>query len=147
MTSWTPDLTRRSGPRYRALADALADDVAGGRLAARARPPTAPATAPPPGGPVRAAGPRGPARGPHGAQQALSIALAALAAPGDLVLTEALTYPLFRTLAGLLHLKIQGLPMDDQGLKPEAFEAVCRAGAPRFLYCIPTIQNPTVSIM
>ena len=40
MTSWTPDLTRRSGPRYRALADALADDVAGGRLAAGARLPT-----------------------------------------------------------------------------------------------------------
>ena len=40
MTNWTPDLSGRNGPRYRAIADALAEDVRGGRLAAGTRLPT-----------------------------------------------------------------------------------------------------------
>jgi DNA-binding transcriptional MocR family regulator len=40
MTSWMPDLTAHNGPRYRALADALAADVRDGRLAAGTRLPT-----------------------------------------------------------------------------------------------------------
>src|SRR5213593_3942589 len=40
MTIWTPDLTKRAGPRYRAIADALADDVRAGRLKEGTRLPT-----------------------------------------------------------------------------------------------------------
>jgi DNA-binding transcriptional MocR family regulator len=40
MTNWTPDLSRHKGPRYRAIADALALDVHDGRLAAGTRLPT-----------------------------------------------------------------------------------------------------------
>jgi DNA-binding transcriptional MocR family regulator len=40
MTSWLPDLTDRSGPRYLAIADCLADDVRRGRLAEGERLPT-----------------------------------------------------------------------------------------------------------
>jgi len=40
MTSWIPDLTARNGPRYRAIAEALAEDVRGGRLAAGTQLPT-----------------------------------------------------------------------------------------------------------
>ena len=40
MTSWVPDSTGYDGPRYRALADALAVDVRDGRLAAGSRLPT-----------------------------------------------------------------------------------------------------------
>ena len=40
MTSWLPDLSRRNGPRYRAIAEALAEDVREGRLADGARLPT-----------------------------------------------------------------------------------------------------------
>ena len=40
MTNWVPDLTDHNGPRYRALADALAADVRDGRLAAGTRLPT-----------------------------------------------------------------------------------------------------------
>ena len=32
MTMWSPDLTARPGPRYRALVDALSEEVAEGRL-------------------------------------------------------------------------------------------------------------------
>jgi DNA-binding transcriptional MocR family regulator len=40
MTIWTPDLIDRSGPKYRAIADALAEDVGNGVLAEGARLPT-----------------------------------------------------------------------------------------------------------
>src|SRR5689334_15437097 len=40
MTMWTPDLRARGGPRYLAIAEALADDARGGRLRAGARLPT-----------------------------------------------------------------------------------------------------------
>src|SRR5690348_17321172 len=32
MTIWLPDLSKRRGPKYLAIADALADDIASGRL-------------------------------------------------------------------------------------------------------------------
>ena len=40
MTNWQPDLALRSGPRYRAIAEALADDVRAGTLPAGTRLPT-----------------------------------------------------------------------------------------------------------
>src|SRR2546422_1559178 len=249
MTLWTPNLTGRSGPRYRAVADALTDDVRAGRLREGTRLPThrdlADALRVTVGTVSRAyseAGRRGLIKGevgrgtfvrreqpepfdfgmpareepslidlslnfpvseaedrplrrglealskdprlgrlleylPHagrprhreagaawaaraglearaeqiivcnGAQHGMAIALAALASPGDVVLAEALTYPVFKTLAALLHLKVVGLPMDDDGLRPDALEAACKGGAAKILYCIPTIQNPTATVM
>src|SRR3954453_11264605 len=40
MTTWLPDLSPLRGPRYRAIADALAADIANGRLSVGARLPT-----------------------------------------------------------------------------------------------------------
>jgi len=40
MTNWVPDLGRYEGPRYRAIADALAEDVRRGRIGAGTRLPT-----------------------------------------------------------------------------------------------------------
>jgi DNA-binding transcriptional MocR family regulator len=82
-----------------------------------------------------------------GSQHGLTTVLATLLQPGDLLLTEALTYPGLKAVAGLLHLRLQGLAMDAHGLRPDAFEDACRNGAPRAVYTIPTIQNPTASVM
>src|SRR6266699_2451064 len=40
MTNWLPDLSRFSGPRYRAIAEALATDIRDGRLTPGTRLPT-----------------------------------------------------------------------------------------------------------
>jgi DNA-binding transcriptional MocR family regulator len=82
-----------------------------------------------------------------GSQHGLTAVLATLLGPGDLLLTEELTYPGLKAVAGLLHLRLQGLAMDAHGLRPDAFEEACRNGAPRAVYTIPTIQNPTACIM
>ena len=82
-----------------------------------------------------------------GSQHGLTAVLATLLRPGDLVLTESLTYAGLKALAELLHVRLQGLPMDAQGLRPDAFEDACRTGAARALYCVPTFQNPTSAVM
>jgi DNA-binding transcriptional MocR family regulator len=82
-----------------------------------------------------------------GSQHGLTAVLATLLRPGDLVLTESLTYAGMKALAELLHVRLQGLPMDAHGLRPDAFEDACRAGAARALYCVPTLQNPTAAVM
>jgi DNA-binding transcriptional MocR family regulator len=252
MTMWTPDLRQRSGPRYIAIAEALADDARGGRLRPGTRLPThrdladrlgvtvgtvtrayaeatrrglisgevgrgtflraasrpavppaaTPATAagfvdlsanlppgsasvaetaalartlralaaskglgkllayPPEGGAAshRAAGAEwvrraGLAVGPDrvlitsGSQHGMTAVFASLFGPGDVVATESLTYPGMKTLAGLLALRLQGVAMDEHGLRPDAFAAACRARRPKALYCVPTLQNPTTAVM
>jgi DNA-binding transcriptional MocR family regulator len=82
-----------------------------------------------------------------GAQHGAATVLAAIAGPGDLVLTEEVTYSGITAIAGLLHLHLRGMPMDEHGLKPDAFEAVCRSSSPRALFCMPTLQNPTSRTM
>lgn len=82
-----------------------------------------------------------------GAQHAMVTIFSALAKPGDRVLTEALTYPGMKALSNLLHLPLEGVAMDADGMRVDALEeALTRSGA-RFLYCMPTIHNPTGSVL
>ncbi|MCG6927576.1 MAG: PLP-dependent aminotransferase family protein [Acidobacteria bacterium] len=82
-----------------------------------------------------------------GSQHGLAVVLATLLQPGDLLLTESLTYAGLKSVAGLLHLKVAGLPVDAHGLQPDAFEAACRKREARALYLIPTLHNPTTAVM
>ena len=82
-----------------------------------------------------------------GSQHGMTAVFASLFAPGDVVATESLTYPGMKTLAGLLALRLQGVAMDEHGLRPDAFAAACRARRPKALYCVPTLQNPTTAVM
>ncbi len=83
----------------------------------------------------------------NGAQHGMSITLMALTRPGDVVLTEELTYPGLRELAGFLQLRLVGVAMDGDGLRPDAFEEACRDNQAKTLYCMPTLQNPIATIM
>ena len=82
-----------------------------------------------------------------GGQHAILIALLTLTQPGDVVLTEELTYHGFKGLAQRLKLRLHGVALDAEGLIPEAFEEACRRLSPRALYCTPTLQNPTAAVM
>jgi DNA-binding transcriptional MocR family regulator len=82
-----------------------------------------------------------------GSQHGITTVLATLLAPGDLLLTEDLTYAGLKSVAALLHLKVRGLAMDGEGLRPDAFEQACRTGSPRALYLVPTLHNPTVATL
>jgi len=76
-----------------------------------------------------------------------ALAFAALCSPGDTVLAEAQTYPGMRALANVQHLRLAPVVTDADGLLPDAVEAACRRGQARVLYCMPTMQNPTGTVM
>jgi DNA-binding transcriptional MocR family regulator len=82
-----------------------------------------------------------------GAQHGLASAFSALLKPGDTLLAEELTYAGARALAQQQYLKLRGVPMDAEGLRPDALETACRATRARVLYCMPRLQNPTSAIM
>jgi DNA-binding transcriptional MocR family regulator len=82
-----------------------------------------------------------------GAQNAITAVLSCLTHPHDIVLTEALTYPGVKSAARLLHLRLEGLEMDEHGIVPAALERALRTTEARVLYTIPTLQNPTTRVM
>jgi DNA-binding transcriptional MocR family regulator len=82
-----------------------------------------------------------------GSQHGLLLALSALARPGDIVLAEALTWPGVRRAADFLGLKLARVPLDEEGVVPEAFAESCVRLRPKALYCSPTAQNPTTGTM
>jgi DNA-binding transcriptional MocR family regulator len=82
-----------------------------------------------------------------GAQHGLAVAMTATTKPGDTVLVEELTYAGFRLLAQQMHLKLRGVSLDAEGLRPDALDAACRTTRARVLYCMPRLQNPTSAVM
>jgi DNA-binding transcriptional MocR family regulator len=79
----------------------------------------------------------------NGATHAIFLALAAVARPGDTVLTENMTENGILGAANILGLTLRGLPTDDEGIVPEAFEAACAKGGIAALVWVPTFGNPS----
>ncbi|WP_113383862.1 PLP-dependent aminotransferase family protein [Rhizobium sp. SYY.PMSO] len=77
-----------------------------------------------------------------GAHPALLAIFGLLAKPGETVLSENITYPGMRSIAAQLRLNLAGLPMDEDGILPDAFAESCERLQPRALYLNPTLQNP-----
>ncbi|MFI4989067.1 MAG: PLP-dependent aminotransferase family protein [Alphaproteobacteria bacterium] len=82
-----------------------------------------------------------------GAQHAMSLALDAMCRPGDTVLTEAATFHGMRAIAEYRGYAVLGLPMDREGLLPEALDRAAAASGSRVVYLQPTLQNPTARTM
>ncbi len=82
-----------------------------------------------------------------GNQAILFNALLALASPGDVVLTETLTFPGMKAAARALGLRLVGVAMDADGIRPDALKAACKAHKPKAVYLTPTLHNPTTATM
>ncbi|MEO1193859.1 MAG: PLP-dependent aminotransferase family protein [Pseudomonadota bacterium] len=78
-----------------------------------------------------------------GGQHGIMSSLMALLQPGDLLLTEALTYMPVLAMAERLGLKTAAVAMDGDGVLPDAFESLCREAKPGAFYLTPTLQAPT----
>lgn len=83
----------------------------------------------------------------NGAAHGLFLAVATVVQPGEVVLTESLTDHGIIGLANVLGFTLRGLPIDEQGILPDAFETACQAGDVRALVMIPTLGNPTSHLM
>lgn len=80
-----------------------------------------------------------------GAQHGLLVALLATTRPGDVLLTEALTYTPIRAMANRLGLKVVPVASDAGGLDLDALDRACHRVAGKVLYCLPTLQTPTTT--
>ncbi|MHC5035058.1 MAG: aminotransferase-like domain-containing protein, partial [Planctomycetota bacterium] len=86
----------------------------------------------------------------HGSQQALSLLSHILLDPGDTVVTGAPSFLGAVLTFGAFQAQIESVPLDDQGINVEMLEAKLdslagRRRLPKFLYVMPTFQNPTGS--
>ncbi|HWJ87736.1 MAG TPA: PLP-dependent aminotransferase family protein [Pelagibacterium sp.] len=82
-----------------------------------------------------------------GAQTALFAICDTLLDRGDVIATGAMTYPGLKAVALQKHLALAPLAMDGQGIVPDALEQLCRTAAPKVLYVIPSIDNPTTATL
>lgn len=78
-----------------------------------------------------------------GAQQGMDVALRALVNPGDTILVEQPTYLGMIERMQMQGLKLVAVPLDEQGLRPDALETAIAQHQPRLLYTIPSFHNPT----
>ena len=87
-----------------------------------------------------------------GSLQALDLVTDAMAGPGDTVLVEMGTYGGMITRLQRRGINYVGIDLDDRGLRldhlrSELDRLQAQGIAPRYLYTIPTVQNPTGSVM
>ncbi|GGF05485.1 putative HTH-type transcriptional regulator [Aliidongia dinghuensis] len=82
-----------------------------------------------------------------GAQSALFAICEAQFRPGDALAVGTVTYSGLRAVAAHKGIALKPLAMDAGGIMPDAFEAACRDGAPRALYVVPSIDNPTTATL
>ena len=87
----------------------------------------------------------------NGSMQGVTLVAEALTRPGDTVLCEEFTYVgtigAYRTLG----IDMQGLPVDEDGMRVDLLEArldeLGEARRPKFIYALTTYQNPTGATM
>ncbi len=78
-----------------------------------------------------------------GAQNALAVVLISLFKPGDKIAVDHFTYTNFKGLANFLHIQLIAVPMDEQGMSPDALLQVCANAEIKGIYLMPTCSNPT----
>lgn len=83
----------------------------------------------------------------NGGQHGIALVFSSFCAPGDTVLCESSTFYGARMAADHLGLKLRGLPMDGEGLLPEALDRAASETASRLLFTLPTLHNPTTRTM
>src|SRR5262249_10494038 len=87
-----------------------------------------------------------------GSLQALDLVNAALLARGDTVVIEQDTYQGALTRLARLKVETVGIPLDREGMRADALSAALaglrrRGIRPKYIYTIPTVQNPTGTVM
>lgn len=82
-----------------------------------------------------------------GASQALDLICTLLTQPGDTIFVEEPSYFLALRIFADHGLNVVGLPTDEHGLVVEALEEQLTTLRPRFVYVIPTFQNPASTVL
>ena len=79
----------------------------------------------------------------NGASSALALLCSLYTQPGDVVFVEEPTYFLALRIFADDRLKVVPVPMDDDGLRLDELDRLLKTYQPKFVYTIPTFQNPS----
>jgi len=82
-----------------------------------------------------------------GSGQAIGLFTQLFCDPGDILITEEFTYSGTLTIMDRFGANIVGIPLDEQGMRPDLLEQTIvdlrgQGKSPKFIYTIPTFQNP-----
>lgn len=83
----------------------------------------------------------------NGAKNGVLLLLSLVANPGDTVVTEELSALSAWEIPRLLGIRVIGTPIDAEGIIPDAFEQICKTYAPKALFTVPTLHNPTTHVL
>jgi len=83
----------------------------------------------------------------NGAQQALELVFRTFLDRGDAVVIEEPTYTGALSVLGALGARTVGIPMDDEGIRPDLLAIALERHRPRLIYTQPTFHNPTTRVM
>lgn len=83
----------------------------------------------------------------NGAQQALELVFRTFLDRGDAVVIEEPTYTGALSVLGALGARTVGIPMDDEGIRPDLLAMALERHRPRLIYTQPTFHNPTTRVM
>ncbi len=82
-----------------------------------------------------------------GAQQAIDLVLQALMSEGETLVSADPTYLGIMDIAQARRVHIQGIPIDEDGIRIDALENYLHDHHPRLIYVMPSFQNPTGHVM
>lgn len=83
----------------------------------------------------------------HSTQAAMHMILPGIIPKGRALVLEQMTYPPVRTFAERYGIPVIDVPIDGDGVDPNAFENVCKEANPAAIYLLTTYQNPTTITM
>jgi DNA-binding transcriptional MocR family regulator len=83
----------------------------------------------------------------NGSQQALDLIFRAMLDPGDPIVLEDPTFTGALSSLGSLGARMVGVPVDEEGIRPDLLALALERHRPRLVYLQPTIQNPTARTM
>ncbi|WP_213290615.1 PLP-dependent aminotransferase family protein [Bradyrhizobium sp. sGM-13] len=83
----------------------------------------------------------------NGTKNGVLLLLSLVANPGDSVVTEELSALAAWEIPRLLGIRVIGTPIDADGMMPDAFEQICKRHAPKALFTVPTLHNPTTHVL
>ncbi len=82
-----------------------------------------------------------------GAQHALLAVVSGLIEPGDVIVSDRLTYYGLKALAQMFRFRIVGIDSDEQGMSADELDEVCRREQVKAVFTVPSMHNPSVVTM
>ena len=82
-----------------------------------------------------------------GSQQGIDLVARVLLEPGDVVVVEQPSFFGALQVFRAAQARLVGVPIDDDGMRPDALEAVLQRYRPKLIYTLPSFQNPSSALL